>query len=51
MSAGLLDAGLLLCLGGDQVNKQGTAGGDDGAGAAPHGHGVHIPGNCWCHRR
>ena len=51
VSAGLLGAGLLLCLGWDQVKKQGTAGGDYGAGAALPGHGVHLPGNHWYHRR
>ena len=44
VSAGLLGAGLILCMGGGQVNKQGIAGGDHGAEAALFGHGVHMPG-------
>ena len=36
---------LLLCLEGDQVNRQCTAGSDDGAGTALPGLGVHLPGN------
>ena len=51
MSAGLLGAGLLLCLEGVQVNRQGTARGDPGAGAALPGHWVHLSGNQRCHGR
>lgn len=51
VSAGLLGAGLLLCLEGVQVNRQGTARGDPGAGAALPGHWVHLSGNHWCHGR
>ena len=44
VSADLLGAGLLLCLEGGQVNRQGTAGGDHRAGAALPGHGVQLSG-------
>ena len=44
MSADLLGAGLLLCLEGGQVNRQGTAGGDPGAWAPLPGRGVQLPG-------
>ena len=50
MSAGLLGAGLLLCMEKGQVNRQGTAGGDPGAGAALPGRGVHLPDH-WGHGR
>ena len=42
VSAGLLGAGLLQCLKGGQVNRQGTARRDNGAGAALPGCGVHL---------
>ena len=44
VSAGLLGAGLLLCMERGQVNRQGTAGGDHGAGRALPGRGVHLLG-------
>ena len=44
VSVGLLGAGLPLGLEGGQVNRQGIARSDDGAGAALPGHGRHLPG-------
>lgn len=40
MPAGLLGAGLLLCVEGGQVNRKGTAGGKQGGAA--------LPGRCTC---
>ena len=50
VSAGLLGAGLLQCLEGGQVNRQGTARRDNGAGAALLGWGASAR-DCWCHGR
>ena len=50
--AGLLGASLILCMGGDQVNKYPPPMvGNHGARAALLGRGVHMPGNRWCHSR